>query len=126
VLEGYELYQSFLNPSIAPFNGYKLYTDTSSNADFMVQPTAGSFITVETPRTAALKAKYAKDNGYAGVFFWMAEQDNGYNLNAVNHVLGNSLVSDIANGKPQNQIPVCGENVTAAQCETLIGTLRQP
>lgn len=126
VLEGYDLYQNILDRDIRPRNGYKLYTDISSNADFMVNPNTASFITIETPRTAALKTKFAKDNGYAGVFFWMAEQDNGYNLNAVNHVLGNSLASDVADGKPQNQIPVCGENVTAAQCESLIGTLRNP
>ncbi|WLQ11611.1 glycosyl hydrolase family 18 protein [Hahella aquimaris] len=124
VLEGYEMYQSFLDPSLRPYNGYKLYTDKASNADYLVQPAIGSFITIETPRTAALKAQYAKDNGFAGVFFWMAEQDNGYNLNAVNHVLGNALVNDLANGKPQNQIPVCGENISASECESLIKSLR--
>jgi chitinase len=123
VVEGYDLYQNYLDKDMRPRNGYKLYTDVVANADYLVS-SIGSFITIETPRTAALKTQYAKDNGLAGVFFWMAEQDNGYNLNAVNHVLGNPLQSDVADGKPQHQIPVCGENVTAMQCEQLINSLR--
>lgn len=127
VVEGYDFYQNYLDSKLAPRNGYRLYTDTISNADFMVNPigAAGwSFITVETPRTAAIKTQYAKNKGLAGVFFWQIEQDNGYNLNAVNHVLGNTLVSDVADGKPQEQIATCGENVSAGECASLIQSIK--
>nr|WP_246283216.1 glycosyl hydrolase family 18 protein [Marinifaba aquimaris] len=124
VIEGYDLYANYIDNMLYPRNGYSLYTDKAANADYLVNESIGSFITIETPRTAALKTQYAKDNGLAGVFFWMAEQDNGYNLNAVNHVLGNPLVTDNADVKPQQQIPVCGENVTKAECEQLIAPLK--
>ncbi|PTL84612.1 glycosyl hydrolase family 18 protein [Vitiosangium sp. GDMCC 1.1324] len=118
VVEGYDLYQNFLDKDLKPKNGYRLYTDKASNADYLVHP-LGSFITIETPRTVALKASYAKVNGLAGVFGWQIEQDNGYNLNALNHVLGNALGSSLSDAKPQDQIAVCGENVTAAECAQL-------
>ncbi|XZG68828.1 glycosyl hydrolase family 18 protein [Chitinibacteraceae bacterium HSL-7] len=127
VVEGYDLYQNYLDKDIKPRNGYHLYTDVLSNADYMVNPigSAGwSFISVETPRTAGLKAQYAKDKKLAGVFFWQVEQDNGYNINAVNHVLGNPLVTDKTDGKPADQIATCGENVTAAQCAELIKSIK--
>ncbi|WP_018748579.1 glycosyl hydrolase family 18 protein [Chitiniphilus shinanonensis] len=127
VVEGYDLYQNYLDREIKPRNGYHLYTDKLSNADFAVNPigpSGWSYISLETPRTAGLKAQYAKDKGLAGVFFWQIEQDNGYNLNAVNHVLGNTLVSDVADGKPQDQIATCGENVTAAECKELIKSIK--
>ncbi|OAB35316.1 chitinase [Paenibacillus glacialis] len=119
VVEGYDLFQNFLDKDLKPKNGYHLFTDKAANADYLVNPTIGSFISIETPRTVALKAQYAKDHGLAGIFGWQFEQDNGYNLNALNHVLGNPLTSDLADGKPQNQIAVCGENVSAAECTQL-------
>jgi chitinase len=124
VVEGYDLFQNFLDRDIKPRNGYSLYTDKIANADYLFHSGIGSFISIETPRTVALKTQYAKDNGLAGIFFWMAEQDNGYNLNAVNHVLGNPLVTNRADASPQNQIPVCGKNLTTQECETLISPLR--
>ena len=124
VLEGYDLYQNFLDKDLKPRNGYQLYTDKAANADYLVNNNIGSFISVETPRTVALKTQYAKDNGLAGIFFWMAEQDNGYNLNAVNYVLGNPLLTNKADASPRDQIPVCGQNLTAAECEALISPLR--
>jgi GH18 family chitinase len=123
VLENYDLYQNILDRDLRARNGYKLYTDKAANADYVVNP-IGSFVTIETPRTTALKAQYAKDHGLAGLFFWMIEQDNGYNLNAVNHVFGSALVGSIADGKPQDQIATCGNNVTVAECEALISALR--
>jgi chitinase len=122
VLENYDLYQNILDKDMKPRNGYSLYTDKSSNADFLVHPN-GSFISIETPRTTALKTAYAKSKGLGGVFFWMIEQDNGYNLNAVNHVLGNPMVTNNADGKPQDQISTCGNNVTVAECTALISTI---
>jgi chitinase len=124
VVEGYDLFQNFLDRELKPRNGYTLYTDKAANADYLVHEGIGSFISIETPRTVALKTQYAKDNGLAGIFFWMAEQDNGYNLNTVNHVLGNPLISNKADATPQNQIPVCGKNLTAQECEALISPLR--
>jgi GH18 family chitinase len=123
VVEGYDLYQNYLDSDMKGRNGYRLFTDTVSNADFLVNSTTGSFISIETPRTAALKAQFAKDHGLAGVFFWQIEQDNGYNLNAVNHVLGNRLVTAGSNGRPQDQIATCGENVTAADCQLLVNPI---
>ncbi len=124
VVEGYDLYQNFLDRDIKARNGFSLYTDKISNADYLFHEGIGSFLSIETPRTVALKTQYAKDKGLAGIFFWMAEQDNGYNLNAVNHVLGNPLTSSQADNGPGNQIPVCGKNVTVAECEELIAPLR--
>ena len=65
----------------------------------------------------------AKDDGLAGVFFWQIEQDNGYNLNAVNHVLGNRLVTPVSNGRPQDQIATCGENISVTDCQLLINPI---
>ncbi|GAB2503873.1 hypothetical protein GCM10008940_01970 [Microbulbifer agarilyticus] len=124
VIEGYDLYQNYLDSNMAPRNGFWLYTDKEANADYLYNDDIGAFISVETPRTVALKTQYAKDNGLAGVFFWMAEQDNGYNLNAVNHVLGNTQVANGSDANPADQIPVCGRNVTSAECEALIAPLR--
>ena len=123
VLENYDMYQNTLDRDLRHRNGYKLYTDKAANADYLVNP-IGSFITIETPRTTALKAQYAKDHGLAGLFFWMIEQDNGYNLNAVNHVFGSTLAGSTADGRPQDQIATCGNNVTTAECESLITSLR--
>lgn len=125
VIEGYDLYQNFLDRELKPRNGYTLYTDKIANADYLVHEGIGSFISIETPRTVALKTKYAKSKGLAGIFFWMAEQDNGYNLNTVNHILGNPLITTRADASPQNQIPVCGKNLTVQECEQLILPLRQ-
>ncbi len=125
VVEGYDLYQNFLDKDLKPRNGYTLYTDKQANADYLVHESIGSYISIETPRTVALKTKYAKSKGLAGIFFWMAEQDNGYNLNTANHILGNPLVTTKADASPQNQIPVCGKNITAQECEQLILPLRQ-
>ena len=124
VVEGYDLFQNFLDRDLKPRNGYTLYTDKIANADYLVHEGIGSFISIETPRTVALKTQYAKDNGLAGIFFWMAEQDNGYNLNAVNHVLGNALLNNRSDAAPQHQIPVCGANLTAQECENLMTPLR--
>ncbi|WP_199775613.1 glycosyl hydrolase family 18 protein [Microbulbifer pacificus] len=124
VIEGYDLYQNYLDRNLAPRNGYWLYTDREANADYLYNDSVGAFISVETPRTVALKTQYAKDRGLAGIFFWMAEQDNGYNLNAVNHVLGNARIVDRADASPADQIPVCGRNLTAVECETLIAPLK--
>jgi GH18 family chitinase len=124
VVEGYDLYQNFLDGDMKGRNGYQLYTDRISNADYLVHPGIGSFISIETPRTAALKAQFAKDNALAGVFFWQIEQDNGYNLNAVHHVLGHALVTGVAASRPQNQIATCGNNLTVAQCQELISAIR--
>ncbi len=125
VVEGYDLYQNFVDRDLKPRNGYTLYTDKIANADYLVHEGIGSFISVETPRTVALKTKYAKSKGLAGIFFWMAEQDNGYNLNTVNHILGNPLITNRADASPQSQIPVCGKNITVQECEQLILPLRQ-
>lgn len=123
VMENYDMYTSILDKDMKPRNGYHIYTDKSSNADYLAHPN-GSFITIETPRTVALKTQYAKDKKLGGVFFWMIEQDNGYNLNAVNHVLGNPLVSSSSDGKPGDQIATCGENVTAAECQALNSSIK--
>ncbi|VUD40506.1 Chitinase A [Thalassocella blandensis] len=124
VVEGYDLFQNYVDRDLKGRNGYSLYTDTIANADYLYNDNIGSYISIETPRTVALKTQYAKDNGLAGIFFWMAEQDNGYNLNTVNHVLGNNMVSNKADVSPASQIPVCGKNITVAECESLLAPLR--
>jgi GH18 family chitinase len=123
VIENYDLYANILSPTMAPSSGYRLYTDRAANADFLVSNN-NSFITIETPRTVAIKTEYAKENQLAGIFFWMIEQDNGYNLNAVNHVLNNPRAASGSNGDPSVQIATCGNNITAAECESLITSLR--
>ncbi|AQS36522.1 chitinase [Shewanella psychrophila] len=102
---------------LTPINNYHLYTDEQANADYMLQPEKGIFISLDTPRTVYTKAQYATKNNLGGIFTWMADQDEGLMLNAAREGLGYKLVDRQID--MENIINSCGENVTPERCDEL-------
>jgi chitinase len=74
-------------------NGYKLYTDTVANADYLFNPVSKVFISLETPRTTKVKGQYAAQRGLGGLFTWTVDGDTGILANAAREGLGYSVVA---------------------------------
>ncbi|WP_390341159.1 glycosyl hydrolase family 18 protein, partial [Vibrio thalassae] len=92
VLEGYDLFANVAGPDMKGVNNFKLFTDTNNNTDYYYNPVSGVYHSIDTPRTAALKTKYAVNNGLRGVFVWTVEQDyQGLIADTVNHNLGHTI-----------------------------------
>lgn len=63
-------------------NGFTLYTDEISCADFLYNKNTQLFISVDTPRTVKEKAAYALSHNLGGLFTWTIDLDNGLLVNA--------------------------------------------
>ncbi|MCF1437942.1 MAG: glycosyl hydrolase family 18 protein [Shewanella sp.] len=122
VVEGYDLFANMAGKDLRGDNGFSLYTDVANNADYYYNNTTGLYYSIDTPRTAALKANYAKANGLRGVFVWVVEQDyQGIIADTVNHTLGNTVKGDgsFTTAELDAFTATCGSNVTVKQCAEL-------
>ncbi|MFA0159340.1 glycosyl hydrolase family 18 protein [Vibrio sp. 10N.261.46.A3] len=99
-------------------NGYQLFTDKESNADFFYNENNDMFVSIDTPRTVYAKSQYAKENKLGGTFVWMADHDEGLLLNAAREGLGYEVVSQRFD--MSDLISSCGVNIeTQAECDAL-------
>ncbi|WP_305817481.1 glycosyl hydrolase family 18 protein [Photobacterium leiognathi] len=122
VLEGYDLFENLGGSDLKGVNNYKLFTDPTNNADYYFNPVNGVYHSIDTPRTAALKAKYAVNNGLRGVFVWTVEQDHkGLIADTVNHTLGHTISEDGAYSvaEIESLSSTCGDNVSVSECTNL-------
>lgn len=131
VVEGYDLFPNMAGNTLKGVNGWELRTDKEANADYYYNYETQIFHSIDTPRTAYVKAKYAKDNGLKGVFVWTVEQDyNGQTVNAMNDGLGHSLTSLYTTTLGRKKLYTqCGSNVSESDCSKLNGeeiTLTEP
>jgi len=117
----HDIFTNYMSASasegVKPINGYHLYTDKESNADYLYNPDNKLFISLDTPRTVYAKAQYAKKYGLGGIFNWMTDQDEGMMLNAAREGLGYTLQSSKID--MSKIINTCGENVNADTCQKL-------
>lgn len=123
VVEGYDLFPNMAGKEMTGINGWELRTDSEANADYYYNYGTQIFHSIDTPRTAHLKAKYAKENNLKGVFVWTIEQDyDGQIVNAINDGLGNLITATYTD--PQERAGLyntCGDNVSNAKCIELNG-----
>ena len=66
----YSDYQSI----VAALPTWTLHWDDTAKANWATTPD-GEYVTWDDPRTAAMKARWAKENGYAGAIVWELSQD---------------------------------------------------
>lgn len=123
VVEGYDLFPNMAGETLKGVNGWELRTDAEANADYYYNYQTNVFHSIDTPRTAYIKSKYAKDNGLKGVFVWTVEQDyNGQIVNAMNDGFGNPLTEIHATTQcRENLYNACGDNISQEQCNNLNG-----
>ncbi|UDM55358.1 chitinase [Phenacoccus solenopsis nudivirus] len=85
VLEWYDVMANYLHfdgKKLYGKNGYCLYHDSTSDADYLYSNTTKIFISLDTPRSVYAKAQYVKENNLHGMFEWMIDYDNGLLANA--------------------------------------------
>jgi chitinase len=79
---------SRLKDSVVNRNGYKRYWDNEARAPYLFNSENMNFITYDDEESTRLKARYAKTNNLAGVFFWQYFSDpKGYLLEVLNQEL---------------------------------------
>ncbi|NOJ22330.1 glycosyl hydrolase family 18 protein [Vibrio coralliilyticus] len=121
IYEWYDIEQTFASISesdgfqIDKIESYNLYTDAHANADYIYSPDRKFFISLDTPRTAYMKAKYVEKYNLGGIFTWMADYDNGILLNAAREGLGYQQTDASGNIDMNNIIYSCGTNITSPQ-----------
>lgn len=99
-------------------NGYKLYTDAVSNADFLYNESNKLFLSVDTPRSVYAKAQYVNKHNLGGIFTWMADHDEGLMLNAARKGLGYEVKEQVFD--MDALINSCGVNITSeSECSEL-------
>nr|WP_229636412.1 glycosyl hydrolase family 18 protein [Vibrio lentus]MCC4838234.1 hypothetical protein [Vibrio lentus] len=129
VVEGYDLFGNMAGQDLRGDNGFHLYTDYDNNADYYYNNNTGVYYSIDTPRTAAMKAKYAKDNELRGTFVWTIEQDyKGITIDSMNQVYGHELSGSNSFSPTQIQsfIETCGVNLTHSECADLLGEGEPP
>jgi hypothetical protein len=123
VVEGYDLFGNMAGQDLRGDNGFHLYTDYDNNADYYYNNNTGVYYSIDTSRTAAMKAQYAKDNELRGTFVWTIEQDyKGITIDSMNQVYGHELSGSNSFSPTQIQsfTETCGVNLTQSECERLI------
>ncbi|CDT64120.1 putative Chitinase [Vibrio coralliirubri] len=122
VVEGYDLFGNMAGQDLRGDNGFHLYTDYDNNADYYYNNNTGVYYSMDTPRTAAMKAKYAKDNELRGTFVWTIEQDyKGITIDSMNKVYGHELSgsNSFSPAQIQSFIETCGVNLSESECTVL-------
>ncbi|RSD29766.1 glycosyl hydrolase family 18 protein [Vibrio pectenicida] len=86
--------------------GYEIYTDIDTNADFLFNKVTNQFLSIDTPRSVYAKAAYAKNRNLGGIFNWMVDHDPGYHINAAREGLGYRVVNTTLD--MTNIVKACG------------------
>ncbi len=66
---------------VLPFSGAQVFENTTDVTSYSYDSRGRQLVSYDTPRIAALKAKYVQANGLAGTMFWevcvsVARRDN--------------------------------------------------
>ncbi|MFD2269852.1 glycosyl hydrolase family 18 protein, partial [Vibrio thalassae] len=88
VMEGYDLWRNVAGDDLQGRGDFALYSDFEAHADAYYNNVTGDYISIDTPRTAYMKAKLADILGLAGTFVWTVEQDDGRIVTAMQDGLG--------------------------------------
>ncbi|RJG47883.1 glycosyl hydrolase family 18 protein [Motilimonas pumila] len=88
------------NPSVQKFY------DEAAEAPYAWNPATGDLITYDDKRSVMAKGQYVKDNGFAGLFSWEIDADNGDILNAMQESLqGNVVITPPPTDVPPTDVP---------------------
>lgn len=112
------LYNYFDPENQAGRNGYHLYTDAEANADYLHSDTSQVFMSLDTPRSVYVKAKYADEQNLGGIFTWTIDQDAGLLANAAREGAGYQLIDSTIN---MDDFYFCGQNIDRQTCEEITG-----
>ncbi len=101
--------------------------DDTAKANWATTP-GGEYVTWDDPRTAAMKARWAKENGYAGAIVWELSQDysaaSGHPImDSLAKVLSGDPVSVASRGATGGGIRRVGNNVFVELADGESGTL---
>jgi chitinase len=74
-----------LQQMIADDGNFKRFWDDKSSAPFIYNSVDSTFITLDDPKSLALKTQYALEKGLGGIMFWQLSHDNRKNelVNAI-------------------------------------------
>jgi len=64
-------------------NGYEARYDEQAQAAYVWNPSSGTLVTYDSPRSVNAKGQYVRSLGLAGLFAWEIDADNGDILNAM-------------------------------------------
>jgi GH18 family chitinase len=87
VLDYKDIAENYLNNQGEGINGYTYYYDEEAEAPYLWNPTTGTLITYDNPKSVRAKAKYALENDLGGIFSWEIDADNGDIINAMSEGL---------------------------------------
>lgn len=95
-------------------NGFEYGYDELAEAPYVWNRTTGELVTFDDPRSVIAKGQYVRAQGFAGLFSWEIDADNGDILNAMHEGL--------AGGTPVNRAPTAnaGGNQTVVGPATAI------
>ena len=86
-----DLLRNYLDSEMNGTNGFQMYTDEVSQAEFLYNYESKIFMSLDTPWSVKQKAEYVKAKGLGGMFIWMIDHDNGLLTNAAREGLGAQL-----------------------------------
>ncbi|AZE50394.1 Chitinase [Pseudomonas chlororaphis] len=93
VTEWPDLLRLYLDENLNGINGFDLYRDDTSKAEFLYNQSSQVFMSLDTPWSVRAKAEYVKEKNLGGMFTWMIDLDNGLLTNAVKEGLGAKLAA---------------------------------
>lgn len=95
-------------------SGVEAFYDATAKAPYLYKESTGEVITYDDARSVEEKAAYVRTQGFAGLFSWEIDGDNGDILNAMQSGL-------LAGGEPGNQAPVAnaGDDITVDSAHTV-------
>lgn len=86
---------------VAALPAWTRHWDDTAKANWATTPD-GEYVTWDDPRTAAMKARWAKENGYAGAIVWELSQDHaGGGIHPIMDSLAKVLLADPASVAPR-------------------------
>lgn len=88
-----EIAARYLGPKGQGVNGYLAQFDAQTQSWSLFHPKHKLWMGYDDPRAVIAKGRYAVKQGLAGLFAWELTQDNGDLLNAMNHGVGNLLLT---------------------------------
>ncbi|MFZ4215492.1 glycosyl hydrolase family 18 protein, partial [Pantoea endophytica] len=93
-------------------NGFKLYTDTVANADFLYNAENKLFMSLDTPRSVKAKGEYVLEKNLGGLFTWTIDNDNGVLVNAAREGLGYTITNEVVDMSEMYFEGDTGEDIT--------------
>ena len=88
-----EIAERYLDAQGRGRGGFEVRFNATQQAWHLVDPKRRLYLAYDDPRAVEAKARYAREQGLAGVFAWELTQDNGDLLNAMNRGSGHQLLA---------------------------------